>query len=419
MCPSVRKMARSEGSRKGGRDTKTVVLGITGGIAAYKTIELAGTLTKQGIRVQAVLTGEARKFITPLTMEVITGQPVWTDENCLELSAIPHIELAEMADLILVAPASANTIAKCAAGIADNLLTSTILAATSPVLYVPAMNNRMYEHPSTRKNLETLAENGFQIMTPDSGPLACGTTGKGRYPENSRILAEIENILFGDRALKGLQVLITAGGTREPIDPVRYIGNRSSGKMGAALAEEAAARGARVTLVLGSHQLTELPDVEIVSVETAEDMYEAVMERLDRQDIVIKAAAVADFRPVEASPRKIKKEGASLQLSLERTRDILMEVARRRKDQIVIGFAAETGDPEAYALAKLKEKELDMLVANDVSRDDSGFGTDTNLAALYFADGAVRSLPLMTKEKLAGEILSEIIKLPKFGKIAK
>ncbi len=419
MCPSVRKMARAEGSRKGGRDVKTVVLGVTGGIAAYKAIELAGTLTKQGVRVHTVLTGEARKFITPLTMEVITGQPVWTDENCLELSAIPHIELAEMADLILVAPASANTIAKCAAGIADNLLTSAILAATSPVMYVPAMNNRMYEHPSTRKNLETLVENGFLVMTPDSGPLACGTTGKGRYPENSRILAEIENVLFGDRALKGLHVLITAGGTREPIDPVRYIGNRSSGKMGVALAREAAARGAIVTLILGSHQLTELPDVDIVSVETAEEMYGAVMERMDRQDIIIKAAAVADFRPMEASPLKIKKEGASLQLSLERTRDILMEVARRRRDQIVVGFAAETGDPEVYALAKLKEKELDMLVANDVSREDSGFGTDTNLATLYFAGGASKTLPLLTKEKLAGEILSEIIKLPKFGKIAK
>ncbi len=399
---------------------KSVVLGVTGGIAAYKTIDLASTLTKNGIDVHVVLTNDARKFITPLTMEVITGHPVWTDENCLDLSPIPHIHLAETADLIVVAPASANTVAKGASGLGDNLLTSTLLAATSPVLYVPAMNDKMYGHPSTVRNLHTLAQSGCTVMEPDSGKLACGTTGKGRYPDNSRILGEIEYLLFGEGALRGLKVLITAGGTRESLDPVRYIGNRSSGKMGAALAREAKARGAEVTLVMAAHQLDQIPDVDhLVNVESAEDMYLEVMAIAEDQDIIIKAAAVADYTPVNPSEQKIKKDSGRLNVTLERTRDILKDLVDRKREQIIVGFAAETEHLEENALAKLKSKGLDLIVANDVSREDSGFGTDTNKATLYFADGRSVDCDLMGKEDLAREIIAQVIRHPRFGNLAR
>lgn len=399
---------------------KAVVLGVTGGIAAYKTIDLAGTLTKNGIDVHVVLTNDARKFITPLTMEVITGHPVWTDDNCLELSPIPHIHLAETADLIVVAPASANTIAKGAAGLGDNLLTSTLLASTSPVLYVPAMNDKMYGHPSTLRNLQTLTASGCTVMEPDTGKLACGTSGKGRYPDNSRILGEIEYLLFGGGALRGLKVLVTAGGTREALDPVRYIGNRSSGKMGAALAREAKARGAEVTLILAGHDLERIPEVDhLVTVESAEDMYREVMDVATDQDIIIKAAAVADYTPSAPSDQKIKKDTGILNVTLERTRDILRDLVDRKRDQIIVGFAAETENLEENAVAKLKAKGADLIVANDVSREDSGFGADTNKATLYFADGRTVDCDLMDKNDLAREIIAQVIKHPRFGQLAR
>lgn len=437
------------------KDKKTVVLALTGGIAAYKAVELAGTLAKHGLQVHAVLTREAQKFVTPLTLEVVTGNPVWTDDNCLEKSSIPHIRLAEMADLIVVAPATANTIAKGANGLADNLVSATLLASEKPVLYVPAMNSRMYQHEATQRNIADLRGAGAVVMDPDSGVLACGRTGAGRYPDNRRILLEIETLLFGDRALEGFRVLVTAGGTRESIDPVRFIGNRSSGKMGAALCEEARRRGATVTLILGSNSLLMTPDVETVAVETAQEMYDAVMQRMNDQDIIIKAAAVTDFRPLAPAPEKIKKEeagppavpaaapedpgsGTGLEpepepepepkpepepeprvLLLEETRDILREVGTRARRQILVGFAAETRDLEKNAREKMKKKNVDMMVANDVSREDSGFAQDQNQVILLFPDGRKREIPLMAKTDLAAVIVEEIIRHPKFAKLAK
>ncbi|QRN86345.1 bifunctional phosphopantothenoylcysteine decarboxylase/phosphopantothenate--cysteine ligase CoaBC [Clostridia bacterium] len=404
---------------------KNIVLGITGGIAAYKAIDLASSLTKMDFDVHVVLTAEAMKFVTPLTLEVITKNQVWTDQNSLEKSAIPHIKLADTADLIVIAPATANTIAKGANGLADNLLSAVLLAADCPVLYVPAMNSKMYEHEATQKNLRDLASQGAVIMQPEEGMLACGIKGKGRYPANKTVLMQIENMFFGDQALEGFNVLVTAGGTREAIDPVRFIGNRSSGKMGVAICEEAKRRGAHVTLILGSHELTDLPDVNIIRVETAQEMYEQVMANFDTQDIVVKAAAVADFKPEVVEEQKIKKTNDSnlskkkWTINLEGTVDILKEISLKKDKQIVIGFAAETENLEANAKKKLKEKNLDMIVANQVDGDESAFGSDNNTVTLYWGNGKAKQLQKMPKKELAGVLLDEIIKLPKYLKLAR
>ncbi len=404
---------------------KNIVLGITGGIAAYKAIDLASTLTKLDYEVHVVLTAEAMKFVTPLTLEVITKNQVWTDQNSLEKSSIPHIKLADLADLVVVAPATANTIAKGANGLADNLLSSVLLAADCPKLYVPAMNSKMYQHDATQRNLRDLAVQGAVVLEPAEGMLACGISGKGRYPGNKTVLAQIESMLFGDQALEGFNVLVTAGGTREAIDPVRYIGNRSSGKMGAALCKEALRRGAHVTLILGSHELTELPEVNIIRVETAQEMYEQVMLHFDTQDIVIKAAAVADFKPESVKEQKIKKtEDTSggkktKTISLEGTVDILKEISLKKDKQIVVGFAAETENIATNAKKKLKEKNLDMIVANQVAGEESAFGSDDNTATLYWSNGKGRELEKMPKSELARVLVEEIIKLPKFVKLAR
>ncbi len=420
---------------------KSVVLGITGGIAAYKAIDLASVMTKHGLDVHVVLTREALKFVTPLTLEVITKNQVWTDDNCLEKSSIPHIKLADLADLVVVAPATANTMAKGANGLADNLLSSILLATEKPVLYVPAMNTKMYEHEATQRNFRDLKEQGAIIMDPAVGMLACGSQGKGRYPSNKLVLVEIEKILYGDRALQGFKVLVTAGGTREAIDPVRYVGNRSSGKMGAALCEEALSRGAEVTLILGSHELLYLPEVTIIQVESAEEMYQAVMEQIDMQDIIIKAAAVADFTPMKPMSNKMKKNtinvvsdnessmevsgGArpdtpkTIELVMVATKDILKEIAQRKKKQIVVGFAAETEKLEENAKQKLINKKLDMIVANDVTNKDSGFGSDHNKVTLFLKNGKTKDLEWMPKSELAKHIIDEIIAMTKFGKMAR
>lgn len=404
---------------------KNIVLGITGGIAAYKAIDLASTLTKLDYEVHVVLTAEALKFVTPLTLEVITKNQVWTDQNSLEKSSIPHIKLADLADLVVVAPATANTIAKGANGLADNLLSSVLLASDCPKLYVPAMNSKMYLHDATQRNLRDLAAQGSIVLEPAEGMLACGVSGKGRYPGNKSVLIEIESLLYGNQALEGFKVLVTAGGTREAIDPVRFIGNRSSGKMGVALCEEATRRGAHVTLILGSHELTELPEVNIIRVETAQEMYEQVMANFDAQDIVIKAAAVADFKPESVKDQKIKKtkensDGKKINsIRLERTVDILKEISFKKDQQIIVGFAAETENITSNAKKKLKEKNLDMIVANQVAGENSAFGSDDNTATLYWRNGKGRELERMPKSELARVLVDEIIKLPKFVKLAR
>lgn len=398
---------------------KNVVLGITGGIAAYKAIDLASTLTKLGLNVHIVLTRNALKFVTPLTLEVITHNPVWTDDNCLQKSSIPHIKLASLADVVVVAPATANTLAKGANGLADNLLSSILLATEKKIIYVPAMNDKMYLHNSTQRNMDDVRSQGHLVMAPGEGRLACGVLGKGRYPDNRRIVTEIEMVLYGDQAMQGFSVLVTAGGTRESIDPVRFIGNRSSGKMGAALCRALHKRGAKVTLILGSNSLTEEPDGTIINVESAEQMHEQVMKHVKGVDIVIKAAAVADFKPVKVESQKIKKSVSKKELFLEETQDILRAIGQMKQERIVVGFAAETEDVAENAQKKLKEKKIDMIVANDVSKTEGGFNSENNQVIIYHRDGLAKEIKLMPKIELADIIVDEIIRMPKFGRMAK
>lgn len=400
---------------------KKIVLGITGGIAAYKAIDLASTLTKLGLDVHPVLTQNARKFVTPLTLEVVCKNPVWTDDNCLDKRSIPHIHLAQLADCLVVAPATANTIAKGANGLADNLLSSVILACEKPILYVPAMNDKMYGHQATQRNIEDIRKQGNTVMEAAQGKLACGVLGKGRYPKQAHIVGEIENLLYGDKALAGLRVLLTAGGTREAIDPVRFIGNKSSGKMGLALYQALKKRGAQVDLILGSHQEIDLEkplDADITQVETAQDMYKEVMARLAKSQMVIKAAAVADYRPGHTEKEKIKKTSEKTSIDLERTPDILKAIAEAHYKGLVVGFAAETQKLEEGAKKKLKEKNLDMMVANDVSKKDQGFSSDYNQLTIIHQDGRLVRTPKQPKKELADLIVEEIIKTAKFAKIA-
>jgi len=397
---------------------KSVILGVTGGIAAYKAAELASALVKTGALVDVVMTRAAQEFVQPLTFTALTGRPVYTAlfGHLPDGETIPHVELARKADLIVIAPATANVLARLAYGHADDLLSTLVLAATCPVLLCPAMNVQMYAHPAVQQNLKRLAELGYHIIEPAEGRLACGAEGRGRLPAPEIILEYIEGLLSSPADFKGLKVLVTAGGTREPVDPVRYISNRSSGKMGYALAAAALQRGATVTLVSAPTSLSPPAGVELVSVETAQQMYEAVMERFPAQDIVIKAAAVADYRPKIVASHKIKKQEGTLLLELEKNPDILYELGQRKKpDQTLVGFAAETEELEKNAHHKLHAKNLDLLVANDVTRPGAGFGSDTNIVKLFYRDGRIQSLPLMDKKTLAHRILDAIRELRSTG----
>ncbi|MGB9803013.1 bifunctional phosphopantothenoylcysteine decarboxylase/phosphopantothenate--cysteine ligase CoaBC [Desulfofundulus sp.] len=390
-----------------------IILGVTGGIAAYKAAELASALTRAGALVDVVMTKAAQEFVQPLTFATLTGRPVHTELFGSSTGGIiPHIELATRAELIVVAPATANTLAKLAHGHADDLLSSLVLAATCPVLLCPAMNAYMYAHPAVQSNLKRLSEMGYHIVEPDSGRLACGVEGRGRMPDPGVIMEHIKTLFLSPGDLRGVKVLVTAGGTREPIDPVRYISNRSSGKMGYALAAAAGMRGAQVTLISAPTSLDPPPGVEVVFVETARQMYQAVMEHFSTQDVVIKAAAVADYRPKIIEGKKIKKREDTLILELERNPDILFELGQRKTPyQTLVGFAAETDDIEANALEKLRRKNLDLLVANDVTQPGAGFGTDTNIVKLFYRDGRIKSLPLMDKKALAHRILDVVVEL--------
>ncbi|GBF32564.1 phosphopantothenoylcysteine decarboxylase [Desulfocucumis palustris] len=390
---------------------KSITLGVTGGIAAYKAADLASKLTKLNARVNVIMTRSATNFVTPLTFEAVTGNPVHCDT--FERSPgyrVPHIELAYNADIMAVVPATANFLGKMAHGIADDLLTTSVLAARCPILICPAMNVHMYANPVVQSNTEILKKHGYYILEPESGRMACGHQGKGRLPEVQAIINRIIELIPPVGDLGGLTVLITAGGTREPIDPVRYISNRSSGKMGYSLAGAAFNRGARVILITTPTSLEPPPGVDVVRVETALEMHDAVMNRYAEADVVIKAAAVADYRPRLKAEQKIKKEGDTLTLELEKNPDILFDLGINKMEGVtLVGFAAETENLIENAREKVRKKNLDLLVANDVTLPGAGFGTDTNIAKLIYPDGSIVSLPLMDKPALANRILDEVI----------
>ena len=393
-----------------------VVLGVCGGIAAYKAVEICRRLVDAGIHVAPVLTESATRFVTPLTFSALASEPAHT-ELFDGPEPIPHTRLGQQADLILVAPATARLIGAYAAGISSDLLTATLLATRAPVLVAPAMHTEMWEHPAVQENLDTLRRRGVRIVPPEAGRLAGGDVGAGRLAAPEVIVQQVidrlrfERGLAGtrERPLEGVTVVVTAGGTREPIDPVRFLGNRSSGKMGHAIAHQAAIRGAKVTLVTTAS--AGIPDgVEVVRVETAQQMADAVLAVASAAAIVVMAAAVADFRPSSSAARKLKKADGVPELVLERTPDILAALgAAKPPGQTLVGFAAETDDLRANAAAKLAAKQVDLMVANDVSEPDAGFEVDTNRVVLLDSVGRVDELALMTKDALAGVILDRIV----------
>ncbi|MTV47630.1 bifunctional phosphopantothenoylcysteine decarboxylase/phosphopantothenate--cysteine ligase CoaBC [Heliobacillus mobilis] len=391
---------------------KLIVVGVSGGIAAYKACELVSRLVKAGSRVQVILTESATKFVGPLTFQTLSQQPVIVDMfDEPKQWNVAHVSVAEAADLFVLAPATANIIGKLRSGIADDFLSTTLLATKAPLVIAPAMNVNMYSHPAVEENIGVLRQRGAIIVEPEVGRLACGTSGKGRLAEVERILAAIEEVLSASKDMAGQRVLITAGGTREAIDPVRYITNRSSGKMGYALAQEALRRGAQVTLVTTPTGLDLPAGVEAVMVESAEEMRQAVLERFERVDVVVKAAAVADYRPLMQQEQKLKKKTDHLLLELVKNPDILAELGQKKNRQVLVGFAAETNDLETYALDKLRRKNLDLMVANDVTQPGAGFGKDTNIVTIFNRQGEKEQLDLMSKAELARRIFDKVIEI--------
>ena len=388
---------------------KTVVLGVTGGIAAYKMPNLASALVKLGCNVQVLMTRNATEFITAVTFETLTGNKALVDTFDRNfVHQVEHVSLAHRTDLVLVAPATANVCAKLAHGLADDMLTTTVLACNCPKIAVPAMNTKMYENPVTQDNLNTLRRYGWEIVEPASGYLACGVTGKGKLPEPQELLQAVLHYLAHEKDLRGQRVLVTAGPTRENLDPVRYLTNRSSGKMGYAIAQAAARRGAEVTLISGPVSLKQLPYVDTVYVESAQDMYEAVVARAPDQDIIIKAAAVADYRPVEVAQDKIKKKEGEMAIPLARTQDIIGYLGQHRKPgQFLCGFSMETRDMVENSRKKLEKKKLDMIAANNVKVAGAGFQVDTNQLTLITKDH-LEELPLVSKEEAADLLLDAI-----------
>jgi phosphopantothenoylcysteine decarboxylase/phosphopantothenate--cysteine ligase len=387
---------------------RQIVLGVTGGIAAYKAVELLRLLTKAGADVHVIMTRSAQEFVAPLTFQTLSANPVHTELfNLIAEREIGHIALADRADLFVIAPATANVIGKIAAGIADDMLTTTVMATKAPVLIAPAMNVNMYTNPLYRNNEERLRDCGYLFVPPETGALACGWEGEGKLAAPESIL-EAAVAALTPKDLRGQTILVTAGPTREELDPVRFISNHSSGKMGYALAKAAQRRGARVILVSGPVCLPSPFGVDLVHVESACEMQAAVMERVGECTAVIKAAAVADYRPAQRSGEKIKKHAEELSLPLVKTPDILAGLGRREKRPLLVGFAAETASLDEFAARKLKEKNADMIVANDVSQHDAGFNVDTNRARLLFRDGRVVDCPLMSKDALASVILDHM-----------
>ncbi len=393
---------------------KSVLLGVSGGIAAYKAAEITRCFVKSEASVQVIMTAGAQHFITPLTLQTLSGQPVLTDLFNLEYeSQIGHIRAARMPDVIVLAPATANLIAKIAAGIADDYLTTVLVAATVPAVVCPAMNVTMYENRITQRNLRTLRELGFHVVSPAVGSLACHEEGAGRLAEIPDIISSVDRVLTPP-TLKGRRILVSAGPTWEPFDPVRFISNPSTGKMGYAIAAVAARRSADVHLVTGPSPLCGPEGVEVTRVTTAREMEDAVLKIAEEADVVIMAAAVSDYRPVDSAPQKIKKSPGDLTVTLTRNPDILVSLGReqrRREPRILVGFAAETENLIPNAVRKLEEKKLDFIVANNLTQHGSGFGCNTNQVKIIHRGGLVTELPCMSKEEVAGRILDDVERL--------
>jgi phosphopantothenoylcysteine decarboxylase/phosphopantothenate--cysteine ligase len=391
---------------------KKIVLGVTGGIAIYKVVDLVSKLRKQGAEVRVMMTKHSTEFVAPLLFQQISGHKVattmWTGN---EEFNVEHIALAEWADFVLVAPATANILAKMACGIADDLVSTVLLASKKPIIVCPAMNTGMLENAATQANIKTLQGRGIVVMNPDSGHLACGTTGAGRLPEVPEIIAFLDNYLASQTGdMRGLKVLVTAAGTREPIDPVRYVGNRSSGKMGYAVAACAAARGAKVTLVSGPSALKAPLNVTTINVETTQQMLDACNKAYPDVDVVIMAAAVADYRPRDVATQKIKKQNEdALTVVMDKNPDILKHLGAEKKQQFLVGFAAETQNLIANAKDKVQKKNLDMIVANDVTLKGAGFNTDTNVVKFLYPDGKIEELAQMSKTQVAEELLNRVM----------
>ena len=391
---------------------KTVLLGVTGGIAAYKAAYLASALVKLHANVEVVMTQHATQFIAPLTFEQLTGNRCMVDTFDRNFAhQVEHIALADRTDLVLIAPATANVCAKLAHGLADDMLTTTVLACTCPKLIAPAMNTHMLENPVTQDNLDLLRHYGWEVISPASGRLACGAVGSGKLPEPDLLIQHILRAIALPHDLTGKKVLVTAGPTQEALDPVRYLTNHSSGKMGYAIAKTAMLRGAQVTLVSGPTSISPPPFVEVVGVVSAQDMFQAVTSRQEQADFIFKAAAVADYTPADYSDDKVKKREGDLSIPLKRTQDILKHLGEhRRPDQIICGFSMETRDMLENSRVKLEKKNVDMICANNLKVDGAGFGVDTNVITLITRD-RVEELPLLSKEAAAGRILDRAIAL--------
>ena len=392
---------------------KTVVIGVSGGIAVYKTLDVISRLRKLGVSVNVIMTKSATEFVTPLSFQSLSQNYVVCDMfEDPKTWDVEHISLAKRADLFLIAPATANIIGKIANGIADDMLTTTVMATKAKVLIAPAMNTNMYENPILQGNINKLKELGYNFVEPESGRLACGDTGKGKLASPETIVDEVVKLISKDQDLKGKSIIVTAGPTVESIDPMRYITNRSTGKMGYSIAKEAVERGADVTLITGPTNLTPPQNLKkLIKIESANDMYEAVLENLNENDVVIKSAAVADYKPKYYSNKKIKKSEDDLFIELDRNKDIALEIGKIKKDKILVGFAAETNDLIENANFKIKKKNLDFIVANDLTKEGAGFGVDTNIVKIIDKEGNIIEYPKMKKEEVANIILDKIKEL--------
>ena len=392
---------------------KTVVIGVSSGIAVYKTLDVVSRLRKLGVNVNVIMTKSATEFVTPLSFQSLSQNYVVCDMfEDPKTWDVEHISLAKRADVFLIAPATANVIGKIANGIADDMLTTTVMATKAKVLIAPAMNTNMYENPILQRNINTLKELGYNFVEPESGRLACGDTGKGKLASPETIVDEVVKLLSKEQDLKGKSIIVTAGPTIESIDPMRYITNRSTGKMGYSIAKEAIERGADVTLITGPTNLTPPQNLKkLIKIESANDMYEAVLENLDENDVVIKSAAVADYKPKNYSNKKIKKSDDDLVIELDRNKDIAQEIGKIKNNKILVGFAAETNDLIENASLKIKKKNLDFIVANDLTKEGAGFGVDTNIVKIIDKEGNITEYPKMKKEEVANIILDKIKEL--------
>ena len=392
---------------------KTVVIGVSGGIAVYKTLDVISRLRKLGVNVYVIMTKSATEFVTPLSFQSLSQNYVVCDMfEDPKTWDVEHISLAKRADVFLIAPATANVIGKMANGISDDMLTTTVMATKAKVLIAPAMNTNMYENPIVQRNIGILKDLGYNFVDPESGRLACGDTGKGKLASPETIVEEVVKLLSKEQDLKGKSIVVTAGPTVESIDPMRYITNRSTGKMGYSIAKEAIERGADVTLITGPTNLTPPQNLKkLIKIESANDMYEAVLENLDENDVVIKSAAVADYKPKNYSNKKIKKSDDDLVIELDRNKDIAQEIGKIKNNKILVGFAAETNDLIENASLKIKKKNLDFIVANDLTKEGAGFGVDTNIVKIIDKEGNITEYPKMKKEEVANIILDKIKEL--------